>query len=111
MVLSFLLDVTYSLTYCPNFGDHRHHQPEEDIQPPDYPDVSRFDHVCIGGHKWAYTSYPIARYIKEIRGLENKPVSAFANFWRPAIDSWEGRGNQKKFKFKDLSRPPITLKE
>ena len=67
----------------------KYHQPEEDIQPPDYPDVSRFDHVCIGGPKWAYTSYPIARYIKEIRGLENKPVSAFATFGGPPLKMFE----------------------
>ena len=67
----------------------KYHQPEEDIQPPDYQDVSRFDHVCIGGPKWAYTSYPIARHIKKIRGLENKPVSAFATFGGPPLKMFE----------------------
>jgi hypothetical protein len=41
-----------------------YHQPEDKIQQHDYPDVSGFDHVCIGGPKWCYTSYPIARYLK-----------------------------------------------
>jgi hypothetical protein len=27
-------------------------QPEDDIRPPSHPDVSEFDHVCIGGPKW-----------------------------------------------------------
>jgi len=66
-----------------------YHQPEEEIQPHDYPDVSAFDHVCIGGLKWAYTSYPIARYFKQIDGLEHKPVSAFATFGGPPLNVFE----------------------
>ncbi|MCD6584190.1 MAG: flavodoxin family protein [Desulfobacteraceae bacterium] len=66
-----------------------YHQPEEEICPHDYPDVSGFDHVCIGGPKWAYTSYPIARYFKQINGLGNKPVSAFATFGGPPLNVFE----------------------
>jgi len=66
-----------------------YHQPEEDIQPHNYPDVSEFDHVCIGSPKWAYTSYPIARYLKQITGLEHKPVSAFATFGGPPLQMFE----------------------
>lgn len=66
-----------------------YHQPEEDIQPPNFPDISGFDHVCIGGPKWAYTSYPIARYLKQINGLKNKSVSAFATFGGPPLKVFE----------------------
>ena len=66
-----------------------YHQPEEDIEPPNFPDVSGFDHVCIGGPKWAYTSYPIARYLKQINGLKNKSVSAFATFGGPPLKVFE----------------------
>ena len=66
-----------------------YHQPEEDIRPHDYPDVSGFDHVCIGGPKWAYTSYPIARYFKQIKGLGDKPLSAFATFGGPPLKVFE----------------------
>jgi hypothetical protein len=57
-----------------------YHQPEEDIHPNFFQDVSGFDHICIGGPKWAYSSYPVARYLKQINGLDHKPVSAFATF-------------------------------
>ena len=66
-----------------------YHQPEEDIQPPIFPDVSGFDHICIGGPKWAYTSYPIARYLKQINGLTHKTVSAFATFGGPPLKNFE----------------------
>jgi len=66
-----------------------YHQPEDDIQPPVFPDVSEFDHICIGGPKWAYTSYPIARYLKQIEGLHDKPVSAFATFGGPPLKRFE----------------------
>ncbi|VFQ42793.1 flavodoxin family protein [Desulfoluna butyratoxydans] len=66
-----------------------YHQPEDDIHPPMFPDVSGFDHVCIGGPKWAYTSYPIARYLKKIKGLQHKPVSAFATFGGPPLKRFE----------------------
>ena len=66
-----------------------YHQPEEDIQPYNFTDVSGFDHICIGGPKWAYTSYPIARYLKQINGLQHKPVSAFATFGGPPLNIFE----------------------
>jgi hypothetical protein len=79
-----LISSSFSRWWLKNY-----HQPEEDILPHDYPDVSGFDHVCIGGPKWAYTSYPIARYVKQINGLENKPVSAFATFGGPPLKMFE----------------------
>ncbi len=66
-----------------------YHQPEDDIQPHHFPDVSEFDHICIGGPKWAYTSYPIARYLKQIQGLEQKSVSAFSTFGGPPLKLFE----------------------
>jgi len=60
-------------------------QPEDHIVSPAYPDVSKFHHVCIGGPKWCYTSYPIARYLNQISGLENQNVSAFATFGGPPL--------------------------
>jgi len=67
----------------------RYHQPEDDIQPHNYPEVSEFDHVCIGGPKWAYTSYPIARYLNQISGLTGKSVSAFSTFGGPPLKVFE----------------------
>jgi len=67
----------------------RYHQPEDEIQPHTYPDVSEFDHVCIGGPKWAYTSYPIARYLNQISGLTGKSVSAFSTFGGPPLKVFE----------------------
>jgi len=67
----------------------RYHQPEDDIQQHTYPEVSEFDHVCIGGPKWAYTSYPIARYLNQISGLTGKSVSAFSTFGGPPLKVFE----------------------
>lgn len=77
---------------CSNFYRrwvNSYHQPEEAIRPPVFADVSAFDHVCIGGPKWAYTSYPVARYLKQIKGLRHKPVSAFATFGGPPLNVFE----------------------
>ena len=79
-----LISSSFSRWWLKNY-----HQPEEDILPHDYPDVSGFDHVCIGGPKWAYTSYPIARYLKQINGLGHKPVGAFATFGGPPLNVFE----------------------
>jgi hypothetical protein len=64
-------------------------QPEDDIQPPAHPDVSEFDHVCIGGPKWCYISYPVARYLRQVKGLRGKSVSAFATFAGPPFEVFE----------------------
>ena len=51
----------------------RHYlQPEDDVRPLAHPDVSDFDHLCIGGPKWCYISYPVARYLKHGRPLDNE---------------------------------------
>ncbi len=64
-------------------------QPEEDIQPLAHPDASAFDHICIGGPKWCYISYPVARYLKQVKGLTNKGISAFATFGGPPLEVFE----------------------
>jgi hypothetical protein len=64
-------------------------QPEDDIRPPAHPDISEFDHVCIGGPKWCYISYPVARYLGQVQGLRGKTVSAFATFGGPPFEVFE----------------------
>jgi hypothetical protein len=64
-------------------------QPEDDVQPLAHPDVSDFDHVCIGGPKWCYISYPVARYLRQVEGLQGKKVSAFATFGGPPLEVFE----------------------
>jgi hypothetical protein len=64
-------------------------QVEEDIQAPAYPDVSEFDLVCIGGPKWAEICYPVARYLRQVKGLQNKKVAAFATFGGPPLKIFE----------------------
>jgi hypothetical protein len=64
-------------------------QIEFEIQQPAYPDVSAYDRICIGGPKWAYISYPIARYIKQVRGLKGKKVGKFASLCGPPLKIFE----------------------
>jgi len=64
-------------------------QPEDEIRPPAHPDFSEFDHVCIGGPKWCYISYPVARYLSQAKGLRNKTVSLFATFAGPPFEVFE----------------------
>jgi hypothetical protein len=64
-------------------------QPEDDVQPLAHPDVSEFDHVCIGGPKWLYISYPVSRYLRVVKGIKNKKVSAFATFGGPPLEVFE----------------------
>ena len=66
-----------------------YHQVEEEIQPLKYRDVSEFDRICIGGQKWGQISYPIARYLKTIRGLHGKRAGSFATFGGPPFKSFE----------------------
>jgi hypothetical protein len=72
----------------------RHHiatysQVEEDIQALKYPNVSEFDRICIGGPKWAQISYPVARYVRTVRGLGGKKVGSFATFGGPPLKAFE----------------------
>jgi hypothetical protein len=67
----------------------RYPQPEDDIQPPAHPDVSGFDHICIGGPKWCYIAYPVAKYLRRVSGLYGKKVSAFSTFGGPPFEVFE----------------------
>jgi hypothetical protein len=72
----------------------RHHiatynQVEEDIQSLKYPDVSEFERICIGGPKWAQISYPVARYLRTVRGIRGKQVGSFATFGGPPLKVFE----------------------
>jgi hypothetical protein len=60
---------------------------ECDIQKPKIKDVSRYNTVCIGSPNWTRLSLPVARYLKEIKGLKYKNVGFFATtaFW-PMIE-------------------------
>jgi len=67
----------------------KYNQVEEDIQPLKYPDVSSFERICIGGPKWAQISYPVARYLKTIGGIQGKKVGSFATFGGPPLNRFE----------------------
>lgn len=64
-------------------------QIEEDIAPLRYPDVSAFDRICIGGPKWAQVSYPVARYLRTVRGLAGKKIGSVATFGGPPLPVFE----------------------
>lgn len=64
-------------------------QVEEDIAALRYPDVSGFDRICIGGPKWAQISYPVARYLRIICGLEGKEIGSVATFGGPPLPFFE----------------------
>ncbi|MBN2041356.1 MAG: hypothetical protein JW864_15050 [Spirochaetes bacterium] len=64
-------------------------QIEEDIGPLQYSDVSDFDMICVGGPKWAHVSYPVARYLREVRGLEGKRIGAVYTFGGPPLPVFE----------------------
>ncbi len=51
---------------------------ECDIYPPKIKDVSKYDVICIGSPNWTRVSLPVAKYLKEIKGLEYKNIGFFA---------------------------------
>jgi len=63
--------------------------PEKDIKPLRYPDVSQFDRILIGSPKHALVSYSVTRYLKSIKGLNNKKVGLFATFAGPPFRRFE----------------------
>ncbi|MDY6932725.1 MAG: hypothetical protein SVZ03_00715 [Spirochaetota bacterium] len=77
-----------------------YHQVEEDIQPMEYPNISEFDRICVGGPKWAIFSYPVARYLQTVRGIMNKRIGIFATFGGPPL---------KVFEVELLDRPMTAL--
>ncbi len=64
-------------------------QPEQAISPLANPDVSGFDLVLLGTPKWLYISYPVVRWLKEVRGLAGKRVATFATFCGPPLKVFE----------------------
>lgn len=80
------------ILWVPRFRDwwfRRYPQPEMDIAPLAHPDVSGFDAVLVGGPKWLYLSYPVARWFATVQGLAGKPVGAFATFCGPPLPVFE----------------------
>lgn len=67
----------------------RYPQPELPIRAPACPDVSGYDRICIGGPKWLYIAYPLARYLGTVEGLAGKRVGAFATFCGPPLEVFE----------------------
>ena len=67
----------------------RYQQAEVDIAPLAHANVSGFERICVGGPKWLYLSYPLARYLKQVRGLETREVGAFATFCGPPLEVFE----------------------
>ena len=51
---------------------------ECNIQDSKIKDASKYDVVCFGGPNWTRLSLPVARYIREINGLEHKKIGFFA---------------------------------
>lgn len=51
---------------------------ECDIQPPKIQDVSEYDLVCIGTPNWTRLSLPVARYLRQVKGLKYKNIGFFA---------------------------------
>ncbi len=64
-------------------------QPEQAIRPLAFADVSAFDLVLLGTPKWLYLSFPVARWLKEVRGLQGRRVAPFATFCGPPLEVFE----------------------
>lgn len=64
-------------------------QLEDDIIPLQYEDVSEFDALFIGSPKWTQISFPVARYLKSVKGLQHKKVGLFATFAGPPLQRFE----------------------
>lgn len=64
-------------------------QPTQALEPLAHADVAAFDQVLIGTPKWLYISFPVARWLRTVRGLQGKPVSAFATFCGPPLQVFE----------------------
>lgn len=64
-------------------------QPEQAIRPLVLPDVSAYDLVLLGTPKWLYLAFPVARWLKTVRGLTGKRVAPFATFCGPPLKVFE----------------------
>ena len=83
------LALSLFIPFWRRFFLRHYHQVEEDIQPMEYPNVSGFDRVCVGGPKWAIFSYPVARYLQTVRGIMGKKMGIFATFGGPPLKVFE----------------------
>ena len=79
-----------------NYFFNNYRNPEVDISPLTYPDISEFDRVCIGSPKHAVLSYPITRYLKTINGMKDSKIGFFATFGGPPF---------KRFEIESIFRP------
>lgn len=69
---------------------HRHYfQPRQAIRPLAIPDVSGFDLVLLGTPKWLYLSWPVARWLDTVSGLQGRRVAGFATFCGPPLEIFE----------------------
>ncbi|HQO02769.1 MAG TPA: hypothetical protein PLI62_10890 [Spirochaetota bacterium] len=64
-------------------------QVEDDISPLKYPDISEFDCICIAGPKWSQVSYPVARYLRIVEGIEGKSIGCIYTFGGPPFPVFE----------------------
>jgi flavodoxin len=65
------------------------YQPQQAIRPLAIPDVSGYDLVLLGTPKWLYLSYPVARWLDTVRGLDGRQVAPFATFCGPPLEVFE----------------------
>lgn len=61
---------------------------ECEIQAPRIREVSKYDAVCIGSPNWTRLSLPMAKYLREIKGLKYKNVGFFATTATPPALEW-----------------------
>jgi hypothetical protein len=61
---------------------------ECEILPPKIKDLSKYDAICIGSPNWTRLSLPMARYLREVKGLEYKNVGFFATTAAPPAFEW-----------------------
>lgn len=64
-------------------------QQEQAIEPLVIPDMSPFDRVLLGTPKWLYISYPVARWLNTVKGLDGTRVATFATFCGPPLKVFE----------------------
>lgn len=64
-------------------------QQEQAILPLAFPDVSGFDRVLLGTPKWLYISYPVARWLNTVNGLNGRQIATFATFCGPPLEVFE----------------------
>lgn len=64
-------------------------QPKQAIRPLVNLDVADFDLILLGTPKWLYLSYPVARWLDTVNGLEGARVATFATFCGPPLPVFE----------------------